>query len=58
MTGPDPAMTPVIRPILAFLILCLGTMQARAELQPGDFQPFVEDGRSEMLFANEVLPLF
>ena len=51
-------MTPVIRPILAFLILCLGTMQARAELQPGDFQPFVEDGRSGMHFANEVLPLF
>lgn len=33
-------------------------MPAKAELQPGDFQPYVEDGRSGMHFANEVLPLF
>ena len=51
-------MTRVIRPILVILLLCLGTVEARAALQPGDFQPFVEDGRSEMHFADEVLPLF
>jgi len=33
-------------------------MQAKAELQPGDFQAYVEDGRSETQFVDEVLPLF
>lgn len=51
-------MNLAIRTVLLALMLLPLAIQAKAALQPGGFQPFVEDGRSEMHFASEVLPLF
>ena len=51
-------MIPILRTVLMALVLLPLAIQAKAPLQPGEFQPFVEGGRSEMHFASEVLPLF
>lgn len=51
-------MTPAIRTVLMALVLLPLAIHAKALLQPGEFQPHLEDGRSEMHFANDVLPLF
>lgn len=51
-------MSPAFRSILTALVLLPLAIQAQVLLQPGEFQPHVEDGRTELHFADEVLPLF
>ncbi len=51
-------MIPPIRTLLVALLLLPLPMQAQAGLKPGELQPYVEQDRSEIRFAAEVLPLF